>query len=166
MISSALQIFWTQTRSDKIRDLIRIQTVWYSDRIPEKLFENVISWKNMQTIKTSKIILYLQRGLFNVIIFIIPIIISINLSKFLKIQTNKMACKPNRRRSACALVHAEQRLWPNNVNIQADRSLGCLFMHQSSKLGYLPTHYVTLLFCEHTDQTIIKCRCDVDAHTI
>ena len=31
---------------------------------------------------------------------------------------------------------------------------------QSSKLGYLPTLYVTVLFCEDTDQTIIKCRCD------
>ena len=31
---------------------------------------------------------------------------------------------------------------------------------QSSKLVYLPTHYVTDLFCENTDQTIIKCRCD------
>ena len=33
----------------------------------------------------------------------------INLSKFLKIQTNKMACKPNRLRSACALVHADSK---------------------------------------------------------
>ena len=106
---SALQTFWTQTRSDKIRDLIRIQTVWCSDRIPEKFFENMISERNRQTIKTIKIILYSQRALFNVIIFIIPIIISINLSKFLKIQTNKMACKPNRLRSACAFVHADSK---------------------------------------------------------
>ena len=106
MISSALQTFWTQTRSDKIRDLIRIQTVWRSDRIPEKFFENVIL-RNMQIVKTFKIILYSQRALFNVIIFIIPIIISKNLSKFLKIQTNKMACKANRLRSACALVRAD-----------------------------------------------------------
>ena len=33
----------------------------------------------------------------------------INLSKFLKIHTNKMACKPNRLRSACALVHADSK---------------------------------------------------------
>ena len=39
-----------------------------------------------------------------------------------------------------------------------------LFVHAaansslSSKLGSLPTHYVTVLFCENTDQTIIKCR--------
>ena len=31
---------------------------------------------------------------------------------------------------------------------------------QSSKLGYLPTHYCSVLFCENTDQTIFKCRCD------
>ena len=41
-----------------------------------------------------------------------------------------------------------------------------LFVHASansslsSKLGSLPTHYVTVLFCENTDQTIIKCRCN------
>ena len=102
MIYPALQTFWTQTRSDKITDLIRIQTLWCSDRIPAKFFENVISKRNRQTIKTFKIILYLQRALFNVIILIIPIIISIN-------QTNKMACKPNRLRSACALVHADSK---------------------------------------------------------
>ena len=33
----------------------------------------------------------------------------INLSKFLKIHTNKMACKPNRLRSACALVQADSK---------------------------------------------------------
>ena len=38
MISSALQTFWTQIRPTKIRDLIRIQTVWCFDRIPEKSF--------------------------------------------------------------------------------------------------------------------------------
>ena len=38
MMYSALQTFWTQTRSDKIRDLIGIQTVWCSYRIPEKFF--------------------------------------------------------------------------------------------------------------------------------
>ena len=87
---SALQTFWTRTRFHKIRDLIRIQTAWCSDPIPKKVFENVISLRNRQTIKTFKILLYLQRALFNVIIFIIPIIISINLTKFLKIQTNKL----------------------------------------------------------------------------
>ena len=52
----------------------------------------------MQTIKTFKIILYSQRvhvfALFNVITFIIPIIISINLSKFLKIQTKSSLLGP------------------------------------------------------------------------
>ena len=96
---------------DKLWDLITIQTVWCSDRIPEKFFENVTPKRNLQTIKTFKIILYLQRAftLFNVIIVIIPIIISINLSKFLKIQTNKMACKPNRLRTACALVNEDSK---------------------------------------------------------
>ena len=80
----------------------------------KKFFRNVISLRKMQTIKTFKIILYSQRvhvfALFNVIFFIIPIIISINLSKFLKIQTKssllgpiqQMACKLNRLRSDCA----------------------------------------------------------------
>ena len=33
----------------------------------------------------------------------------ITLSKFLKIHTNKMACKSTRLRSACALVHADSK---------------------------------------------------------
>ena len=106
-------------------------------------------------------ILYSQRALFNVIIFIIPIIISINLSKFLKIQTNKMACKPNRLRSACALVHADSKDSDQTMSIL--RLIGVLAVCScicQSKLGYLPIRYDTVLFCENTDQTIIKCRCD------
>ena len=104
-------------------------------------------------IKTFKIILYSQRALLNVIIFIIPIIIFINLSKFLKIQTNKMACKPNRLRSACALVHADSK--DSDQTMSIFRLIGVLAVcsctsansSQSSKLGYLPTHYVTVQFC-------------------
>ena len=67
----------------------------------------------------------------------------INLSKFLKIHTNKMACKPNRLRSACALVHADSK--------DSDQTMsGCLFMHlpilvcPQSLNPYLP---IMLLFC-------------------
>ena len=70
MISSALQTFWTQIRPTKIRDLIRIQTVWCSDCIPEKSF---FFEKWFLKEKGRQIILYSQRvhvfALFNVIIF-------------------------------------------------------------------------------------------------
>ena len=60
---------------------------WKSDFLKKKV-----------EIKTFKIILYSQRvhvfALFNAIIFIIPIIISINLSKFLKIQTKSSLLDP------------------------------------------------------------------------
>ena len=76
-----------------------------------------------------------------------------------------MACKPNRLKSACALVHADSKDSDQTMSIL--RLIGArLFVHasansgQSSKLGYLPTHYVTVLLSENTDQTIIKSRCD------
>ena len=54
----------------------------------------------------------------------------------------------------------QQRLWPHNVNIQADRSLGCLFMHLPILVSPQSLDTYLVLFCENTDQTIIKCRCD------
>ena len=76
-----------------------------------------------------------------------------------------MACKRNRLRSdahwsmqtAKTLTKQCQYLgWSESrlfVHASANSSL-------SSKLGSLPTHYVTVLFCENTDQTKIKCRCN------
>ena len=92
----------------------------------------------------------------------------INLSKFLKIQKNKT-------KWLASLTDSDQ---PAHWSMQTAKTLtkqcqysgwseSRLFVHASatsslsSKLGSLPTHYVTVLFCENTDQTIIKCRCNV-----
>ena len=76
--------------------------------------------------------------MFNVIIFIISIIISINLSKFLKIQTKSSLLGPIQQNGLQAYQTQislgidpcrQQRLWPYSVYIQPDLSLACLCMN-------------------------------------
>ena len=124
----------------------------------KKFFGKVISLRKRQTIKTFKIILYSQReivfSLFNVIIFIIPIIIFLNLSKFLKIQTKSSPTKWLE-----SLTNSDQ---PAHWSMQTAKTLTIqclypvwsesrLFVHESANssqspwsLDTLATHYVAV----------------------
>ena len=80
---------------------------------------------------------------------------SISLSQLVKIQTNKIACRPTRLRATCELVHADSTDCgrPNCGNIQSDLSLGWLFMFYAvanyhitlSKLEYLKSNHSLFL---------------------
>ena len=67
-----------------------------------------------------------------------------------------MACKPNRLRSACALIHADSKDHTVSISSLIWVSPVCSWICKSLKLGYFS---YPVCCCENTDQTLIKRRC-------